>query len=33
LGHGKRTDADNYGDGEPLRHKLEVLMETSTVSH
>ena len=33
LGHGKRTDADNYGDGELLRHLLEVLIEAATVSH
>ena len=33
LGHGKRTDADNYGDGEPLRHLLEVLIGAATVSH
>ena len=33
LGHGKRNDADNYGDGEPLRHLLEVLVEAATVSH
>ena len=33
LGHGKRTDADNYGDGELLRHLLEVFIEAATVSH
>lgn len=32
LGHGKSTDADNYGYGEPLRHLFEVLMEASTLS-
>ena len=33
LGHGKRTIADDYGDGEPLRHLLEVLIQATTVSH
>ena len=28
LGHGKRTDADNYGEGELLRYLLEELRKS-----
>ena len=33
LGHGKRTDADNYGEGELLRHLLEELVKADTLAH
>jgi integrase len=32
LGHGKRTEADNYGEGELLRHLLEELVKANTLS-
>ena len=33
LGHGKRTDADNYGEGELLRYLLDELMKADGLSH
>ena len=33
LGHGKRTDADNYGEGELLRYLLEELKKADALTH
>ena len=33
LGHGKRTDADNYGEGELLRYLLEELVKADALTH
>ena len=33
LGHGKRTDADNYGEGELLRYLLEELEKADALTH
>ena len=33
LGHGKRTDADNYGEGELLRYLLDELMKADALKH
>ena len=33
LGHGKRTDADNYGQGELLRHLLDELIKADDLTH
>ena len=33
LGHGKRTDADNYGEGELLRYLLDELIKADGLSH
>ena len=33
LGHGKRTDADNYGEGELLRYLLEELAKADALTH
>ena len=32
LGHGTRTDADNYGEGELLRYLLEELMKADALT-
>jgi len=32
LGHGKRTDADNYGEGELLRYLLEELIKADALT-
>jgi integrase len=33
LGHGKRTDADNYGEGELLRYLLDELVKADALTH
>ena len=33
LGHGKRTDADNYGEGELLRYLMEELIKADALTH
>jgi len=33
LGHGKRTIADDYGEGELLRYLLEELIKADGLSH
>jgi len=33
LGHGKRLDADNYGEGELLRYLLEELVKANDLTH
>ena len=33
LGHGKRTEADNYGEGELLRYLLDELIKADGLSH
>jgi len=33
LGHGTRSDADSYGEGELLRYLLDELVKADAVSH